>query len=111
MAFMEAEERERVIREKGLARYTDNTITAKRALIQELNRIKEQGYAMSNAGHDELIRAVACPVRDHTGAVIASVSALGVITRMTAERALQIADPVKKAAAEISQQLGYPSKH
>lgn len=107
LAFMGEQDREGVIRDKGLARYTTNTITGKKALLAELKKIRDQGYSISNAEHDELIRAVACPVRDHTGKVIAALSVLDVVTRMKPERALQVVEPVKKTAAEISRQLGF----
>ena len=107
LAFMAEQERDQVIRDKGLARYTENTITNKKALLAELKQIREKGYSISNAEHDELIRAVACPVRDHTGKVIAALSALDVVTRMKPERALQVAEPVKRTVAEISRHLGY----
>ena len=107
LAFMDEQERERVIGDRGLSRYTKNTITSKKALLSELKKIRERGYSISNAEHDELIRAVACPVRDHSGKVIAALSVLDVVTRMKPERALHVVEPVKKMAAEISRQLGY----
>ena len=37
---MDERERDRIMREKGLRRYTENTITSRKALMEELERIR-----------------------------------------------------------------------
>jgi len=99
-----------LIRKKGLEKFTENTITDKKALHEELEQIRRQGYAVSNAEHDELIRSVAAPIRNHEGTVIAAISVLGIVSRVTEQRVPEIAGLVVDAANEISQQMGYCSE-
>jgi len=107
LAYMEDAERESVITNKGLVRYTPHTITERDVLLEEIKTVRDLGYAISNAEHDEMIRAVASPVRDYTGKVIASLCVMELVNRMTVEEANQLAVSVCETAAEISRQLGY----
>lgn len=104
---MDERERDRIMRKKGLRRYTENTIISRKALMEELERIRSRGYSNSNAEHDELIRAVACPVRNHDGTVIVALGMLGLLARMTPDRIPAIAPIVKETADEVSRQLDY----
>ncbi len=99
-----------LIRRKGLERFTENTITDEKALHEELEKIRRQGYAVSNAEHDELIRSVAAAIRNHEGTVIAAISVLGIVSRVTEQRVPEIAGLVVDAASEISRQIGYRSE-
>ena len=59
---------------------------------------------------DELeagLTAIAAPVRNAEGKVIASISASGPSFRITADRIEEIADAVRRAAAEVSRRLGW----
>ncbi len=50
---------------------------------------------------------MAAPIRDHTGAVVAAVSASGPSYRFTEERLHELAPVLVKGAAEISHRMGY----
>lgn len=107
LAFLPKQEAETIIREKGLEGYTPNTITSKSKIWKEIDAIRKAGYAVSDAEHDELIRSVAAPVFNEDGKVIAALSALGVVSRLTRKRIVSIARAVVAAASEISRRLGY----
>ncbi|GAA3869326.1 IclR family transcriptional regulator [Saccharothrix violaceirubra] len=53
---------------------TANTITDPRAFLAELDRVREQGYAVDNAEHEDFIHCVAAPIRGPRGEVVAAVS-------------------------------------
>jgi DNA-binding IclR family transcriptional regulator len=92
---------------RGLRRHTAHTITDPRRLRTELERVREQGYAVDNEEHDLGVRCVAAPVRNHAGAVIASLSISGPTTRITGEAIPRLAERVREAAARLSAQLGH----
>jgi DNA-binding IclR family transcriptional regulator len=60
-----------------LPRYTPSTITQRSRLIQELNRIRTDGYAISHGEITEGVIALAAPVHDVDGEVIAALSLAG----------------------------------
>ncbi len=96
----------KLIENKGLPALTQNTITTKEKLLNELRIIKEQGYALDNEECEIGARCIAAPVRDFTGKIIACVSISGPTSRLSMERINEIKDYVLDAAAGISKKMG-----
>jgi DNA-binding IclR family transcriptional regulator len=93
--------------DSGLRRYTENTITAADALIEELAAIRSRGYAIDDEEIEVGLRCVAAPIRDHTGQVTAAISVAAPVQRMS-KKTLQTTAPTVMAAADsISRRLGY----
>jgi len=94
--------------QKPLARFTEYTITDVQALRAELALVRQRGYA---TGLEELeigLNAVAAPVRDHTGRVIATASAAGPSYRFSRQHIEEEAAAQVVACAErISRALGF----
>jgi IclR family KDG regulon transcriptional repressor len=107
MAFMPQSELERTIRVKGLKRYTKNTITDKKCLIQELKSVVKKGYSVDNIEHEQGVRCVGAPIRNHKGRVFAAISVTWPSQRLPLGRIPKIAQTVIAAADEISRRLGY----
>ena len=90
-----------------LPRFTDATVTDPAALGRELDDVLRRGWACT-AGELELgLNAVAAPVRDGTGRVVAALSASGPSYRFAAEGLPAAATTAARAAAEISAALGH----
>jgi IclR family acetate operon transcriptional repressor len=92
-----------------LVRYTDRTITAKLALRTELARVRKLGYAMARGEIEVGLNAVAAPVRDLSGKVIAAVSVSGPSYRMTRKRMSELGQLSVEVAGKMSARLGYGS--
>ncbi|RLE08759.1 IclR family transcriptional regulator, partial [Candidatus Aerophobetes bacterium] len=93
--------------EEGLERFTENTITDPEVLKQELKEIRKRGYAIDNMEHEEGIRCVGAPIRNHRGEVFAAISVSGPSQRFSLSRIEVMAKLVIKAAKEISKKMGY----
>jgi DNA-binding IclR family transcriptional regulator len=91
----------------GLTRLTAHTITGLPQLRRELERIREQGYALDQEEAVEGLRCVAGPVFDHTGEIVAAFSVAGPAMRLTPARIPEIARLVRETAQQISYRLGY----
>ncbi|MGH2820690.1 MAG: IclR family transcriptional regulator domain-containing protein, partial [Actinomycetota bacterium] len=85
----------------------EHTITDPRVLAKEAAAIRKRGYAISLEERVLGIRTVAAPVRDHTGAVVASVSITGPGGRMSRRRLNELGALAARGCAEISTRLGY----
>jgi DNA-binding IclR family transcriptional regulator len=107
LAYMTPEQRREVLTSSGLARLTAHTITSQRELEDQLDVVVRDGYASSVEELEEGLNAVAAPVRDHTGAVIAALSVSGPVYRFTADRMREVTPDVVAAAAAISQRMGH----
>lgn len=90
-----------------LGRFTKNTITDKAALKVELAKIREQGYAIDNMEHEDGIYCIACPIRGHTGEVIAAISVTAPSLRLELDDLTSYLPLVQKEVRAISQELGY----
>jgi DNA-binding IclR family transcriptional regulator len=92
---------------RELPRYTDQTVTTMSKLVAELAHVREQGYALAVDELETGLTAVAAPIRNAHGDVIASISVSGPSFRLTADR-LDRAIPLLLAAAlEVSHRLGW----
>ncbi|MDQ3537429.1 MAG: IclR family transcriptional regulator [Actinomycetota bacterium] len=106
LAFLPAEEREAVLA-GPLEAATPATITDPGLLRTELDKINRQGHAFSFEERVVGIRTVAVPIRNHAGAVRASVSVTGPALRVTPQRLKELAPLSVRAGAEISANLGW----
>jgi DNA-binding IclR family transcriptional regulator len=84
-----------------LAAYTENTITSPARLREELEVVRQRGYALDDEEFEAGIRAVAVPIRDIEGNVIAHMSMPGPTNRLTPERIPEIAQALMEAADAI----------
>jgi DNA-binding IclR family transcriptional regulator len=107
LASMTAEERSDVLASSGLARLTPHTITSQRELEAQIEAAARDGYASSVEELEEGLNAIAAPVHDHTGGVIAALSVSGPVYRFTEERMHDVTPEVVAAAAAISNRMGH----
>lgn len=107
LAFMSDDELENTLNGKELQKFTENTITTMSHLREALAEIRQTGYAVSYSEHHEMVRGIAAPIRDSKGKVFASLSALGITSRLTAEWLPEVALQVIAASNEISRLFGY----
>ena len=94
------------LRGRKLAAATGNTITTADQLILELRWVRANGFAIDNEEHATGLRCVAVPIRDHTGAIIASASVAIPITRADADQMTDALLALLKGANDISRNLG-----
>jgi DNA-binding IclR family transcriptional regulator len=90
-----------------LRRFTDRTITSLAEFPRVLAEVRQRGYATAVEELEQGLTAVAAPVRNAEGQVIASISASGPSFRIPDERISPIAGSVRRAAAVISRRLGW----
>jgi DNA-binding IclR family transcriptional regulator len=94
------------ISKRGLAPYTDRTLTALEPLLEELARVRRRGYATGIGEYEPGLNGVAAPVHDARGAVIAAVNVWGPSFRLTAQRIPELAEQARETARAISVRLG-----
>jgi|SRR4051812_13031574 DNA-binding IclR family transcriptional regulator len=92
---------------RELPRFTPRTITDPEALQDHLDRIVEQGWASTVEEYEVGLNAVAAPVRDADGAVIAALSVSGPSFRMDSEDFPRVARRLMAGAGELSRRLGF----
>lgn len=106
LSFMEEEQVRSIIAAKGLKRMTKNTICEESELINEIQKIRQKGYAIDNEEIQLGLRCVAAPFKDHSGKVVAAISVSGLISNMSDQSLPFIIEQVINTAGNISSDLG-----
>ena len=82
LAYQPSEEIKRIIYKKPLKKYTPKTIVDPKKLEEHLSKIKENGFAFCNEELEMGVKAVAAPIRNIHGKVIASITVVGLSNRI-----------------------------
>ena len=90
-----------------LHHFTDQTITTLDEFPLVLAEVRRRGFATAVDELEAGLTAIAAPVRDAGGDVVASIGASGPSFRIPPERIGGVAESVRRAAAEVSRRLGW----
>lgn len=96
---------------KGLKKLAKNTTTQPEQLRFMLNKIREQGYAVSLEELTDGVNSVAAPIRDYRGNVVSSLNIVGPAKRMKPHKLQDHIRSVVSAAKEASERLGYDERY
>jgi IclR family acetate operon transcriptional repressor len=103
-ALSDAEVRDLAAR-TGLPPRTPRTLTSANALLEDLKRIRQAGWAVDDEEEETGVRCVAVPVLDH-GRVVAAMSVSGPTTRMPATPTAALLSGLRAAAADFATAVG-----
>jgi DNA-binding IclR family transcriptional regulator len=107
LAFLPATQRTAAFaRAKGV-KLADGTPLKVPALESDLERVRRRGYAISRGERVVGAASVAAPVFDHSGLVIGSLSAGGVVVRSDPQRISGYGAIVRAEAEALSRELGW----
>ncbi|SFR63724.1 IclR family transcriptional regulator [Halogeometricum limi] len=107
LAHLPEDEVNRIVDTHGLPARTDDTITDRDELNEELARIREQGYALNQSEDLAGIHAIGVPLR-FEGEVQGALSVAGPAHRLSKERCEgEILDRLRAATNEIDVSLAY----
>lgn len=82
--------------------YTARSTPDAPAFLEELARVREQGWAADLGGHEESINCVAAPVRGADGRVVAAMSVSAPNVVVTAEELLTLLPQLRRTADAVS---------
>jgi IclR family transcriptional regulator, KDG regulon repressor len=109
LAFQPADYVKRVLG-NGLKSCTPKTVTRRDDLLAMLGEVAAREYAVDDEESEPGLRAIAAPVRNHTGVVIAALGVAAPVQRMT-KKAMQDCVPSVMATAQaVSARLGYEAR-
>lgn len=89
----------------GVEPVTPHTLSPE-ALDAELERCRADGWAKAVEEYEIGLNALAAPVRDRTGEVVAALSVSGPAYRLGAARRAELVEPLVAGAAEVSHRMG-----
>lgn len=107
LAYTPGVDLQQVHEASAMARYNRNTITTPKKLARELDRVREQGYAVEDEEGEIGMRCIGAPVYDADSRVICAISIAGSTSQIPKQRINELASLVKKTARELSLHTGH----
>lgn len=107
LAHLSPGEVERTISESGLNSLTPSTITNRGGLLEELKKIREDGFAISAGERVRESASVAAPLFSSYGELIGSIGLSGPSLRFTVDKAREWGPALCRAAGEISRSVAW----
>jgi DNA-binding IclR family transcriptional regulator len=104
LASMDAEHAARIIKSKGLPKFTENSIVDSELYDQELRRVKQEGFAVDDEEYILGVRAVASPIKG-LGQLKSAIWAVGFKASLDEKRMQTLIRETKKAAEFISRRI------
>ena len=110
LAYLPEGERKKKLDKIEFPRLTENTITDKRELEKELNKVKEQGFALDIGENEKDVRCIAAPIMDYQGKVIAAISISCPAFRINENVQNNFKKALIETSKKVSKRLGYDDK-
>lgn len=108
LAHLSEERVDEIIDRHGLAAMTEQTITERAALDDDLQRVREQGYATDDEERLVGVRTVAVPIIDRAGTVHGALAVYGPKNRITEEQFEEtLPQRLKETANVVEMNLNY----
>ena len=111
LAYQSPEKIKKVIYEQPLKRYTIKTIVDPKKLEKHLNKIKENDFATCDEELEMGVKAIAVPVKNIHGKVIASITVVGLADRITSNNTEKLIKILLSSAQQLSKMLGYEEEN
>jgi IclR family pca regulon transcriptional regulator len=106
LAHLPPDELKAYLARADLKRYTDRTITSRAALLEMLDEVRSQDYAVADNMMEIGVRSIAVPVRNAAGTVVAGMNVIIQSGRGTVREMKSLYLPQLQAAArELAAQL------
>src|SRR6185312_9566683 len=105
-AFAAAETIDRVVH-RELRRFTPRTICTRGALLAEIAAIRRQGYAVNEGEWSVDVGAIATPVRNDKGIVVAAITVTVPMYRFAATNRRALIEHVRDAADRVSARIAF----
>jgi DNA-binding IclR family transcriptional regulator len=103
LAWSPLDAQTRIIEQQSYHRFTENTLTSRRALRAELDIICSRGYAFDNEEHEHGIICVALPILSQTGQVLGGLSVTSTTGRHSLDSLAACVPHMKNTVSRISE--------
>ena len=104
LASMSEEQAKKIVKSKGLPRFTDNSIVDMDLYFSELRQVREKGYAVDDEEYIPGVRAVASPLMG-LGQLRSAIWAVGFKASLDEKKMQTLTAETQKAAKNISRRI------
>jgi len=107
MATLPEKEVKKIWDASVIEKKTDKTIVTYEDMLNVLEEVRKNGYALDDEENEEGVRCIAASLRGYGKNVKYAFSVSGPVSRMTKERVEELAVDIKKVQTELQAELGY----
>jgi IclR family KDG regulon transcriptional repressor len=107
LAYMPDETREGILKSLTFVKFTPVTISDLDSMREELRRVREDGYALDDGQTREDVIALAAPIFDSDGVLVAALGVSGKRTEFASGKLSELITYLAEKTLFISRQLGY----
>lgn len=107
LSFLPDAEMRAYVQNTELKPFALGTITDKQLLYQSIEKARQDGFTVSHSELENYTSAIAAPIFNHLGEVVAGISIAGIEANYQGDHVAFFAEKAIVAADEISRQLGY----
>lgn len=97
----------RILKEEGQEVKTDKTIRTASSYLDELEKVRQNGYAIDDGEYNSLVVCVAAPVRDVSGKVVASLSSSTIGQTVDSDVFRSLVAATVSSSHALSHELGF----
>ncbi|MDQ6598866.1 IclR family transcriptional regulator [Bacillus salipaludis] len=108
IAFREQEEIQKILHGYNYTKKTEFTIINETDFLSELEKVRQQEYAIDSQENEPGVRCIAVPIRNHENQVIAAISISTLLARINETQLQEFVVLLKQTGSELSEQMGYP---
>jgi IclR family transcriptional regulator, KDG regulon repressor len=105
LSQIEKEKAKEIIQKKGLVRYTSKTVMDHRQFLREVEKVKEEGYAVDDEEYIPGVRAVAAPL-PFASSPPAALWVVGFTSTMDDQKMKMLIREIQEAVQAVKQSLG-----
>ncbi|MBP1742004.1 MAG: transcriptional regulator, IclR family, partial [Deltaproteobacteria bacterium] len=104
LSKLDEEEVRRIIKTKGLTRFTENSITSTERYLQEIRTARENGFATDDEEYIPGVRAVAAPIKE-AAPLMSAIWVVGLKASLDEERMKLLTQHAVDAARAIDHRI------
>jgi DNA-binding IclR family transcriptional regulator len=105
LAFLPDDALDSILPKLKLEKHTEHTITTRRDLLVELERVRASGYALDRGEHFDGIHCVAAPLLDRHGKTIAAITIAGPAARIPVGTFAKIGQTIVREAGDAARRF------
>lgn len=107
LAFLPDEKIKEILNAIKMVRYTKLTKTTVDDVMNDLQKVRKDGYAFTKGEEVEHSFAFSAPIRDQNANIISAIAIVGITVYLSAKLEKKYAQLIKQTAAKISYEMGY----
>lgn len=97
----------KTLSDKGMEKFTVHTILNQASYLQEIEKVRTQGYAVDDAENEDDIYCVSAPIFDYRNRMIAAISTTGTNKAVLSAHGSKTIDAITDTALQVSKRMGF----